>query len=88
VSAFCREHGLCEQPFYYWRKRVRPDSILPAVKAGFAEAAVELTQFPVYLPKKPNLLGGCCGSDHPADRAVDPFAAKIVRTYPRINYYT
>jgi hypothetical protein len=41
VSAFCREHGLCEQPFYYWRKRVRPDSILPAVKAGFAEVAVE-----------------------------------------------
>src|ERR1035438_1404687 len=22
VSAFCREHGLCEQTFYYWRKSV------------------------------------------------------------------
>src|SRR5271165_2966681 len=41
VSAFCREHGLCEQTFYYWRKQVRPDAILPAVKAGFAEVAVE-----------------------------------------------
>ena len=41
VSAFCREHGLCEQTFYYWRKRVRPDAILPAVKAGFAEVAIE-----------------------------------------------
>lgn len=41
VSAFCREHGLCEQTFYYWRKRLRRDAILPAVKAGFAEVAVE-----------------------------------------------
>jgi len=41
VSAFCLEQGLCEQTFYYWRKRVRPDAILPAVKAGFAEVAVE-----------------------------------------------
>src|ERR1035441_7919725 len=24
VSAFCREHGLCEQTFYYWRKRLQP----------------------------------------------------------------
>ena len=41
MSAFCREHGLCEQTFYFWRKRVRPDAILPAVKAGFAEVAME-----------------------------------------------
>jgi transposase-like protein len=41
VSAFCREHGLCEQTFYYWRKRLRRDAILPAAKAGFAEVAVE-----------------------------------------------
>ena len=41
MSAFCREHGLCEQTFYYWRKRLRRDAILPAVKAGFAEVAVE-----------------------------------------------
>ena len=23
VSVFCREHGLCEQTFYYWRNRLR-----------------------------------------------------------------
>jgi transposase-like protein len=41
VSAFCREHGMCEQTFYYWRNRLRPGAVLPAVKAGFAEVAVE-----------------------------------------------
>jgi transposase-like protein len=41
VSAFCREHGLCEQTFYYWRKRSRSGAVRPAVKAGFAEVAVE-----------------------------------------------
>ena len=41
VSAFCREHGLCEQTFYYWRKRLRRVAAsVPAVKAGFAEVAV------------------------------------------------
>lgn len=41
VSAFCREHGLCEQTVYYWRKRLRRAAEVPAVKAGFAEVAVE-----------------------------------------------
>ena len=41
MSAFCREHGLCEQTFYYWRKRLRRAAEVPAVKAGFAEVAVE-----------------------------------------------
>src|ERR1039458_3222382 len=41
VSAFCRKHGLCEQTFYYWRKRLHRGAVLPAVKAGFAEVAVE-----------------------------------------------
>jgi hypothetical protein len=46
------------------------------------QQAVELAQLLVFLLKKPNLLGGCCGSDHPADPAVDQFADKIVITYP------
>lgn len=41
MSAFCQEHGLCEQTFYYWRKRLRRAAILPAVKAGFAEVSLE-----------------------------------------------
>lgn len=38
---FVGEHGLCEQTFYYWRNRVRPDAILAAMKGGFAEVAVK-----------------------------------------------
>jgi hypothetical protein len=44
--------------------------------------AVAVTQLLVFLLEKPDLLGGCCGSDHPADLAIDPFANKIVITYP------
>jgi hypothetical protein len=36
VAAFCREHGLCEQTFHYWRNRLQmaassfgPQDILP-----------------------------------------------------------
>lgn len=46
MSAFCREHRLCEQTFYYWRKRLRPGAVLPAVKAGFAKVAVEAAGVP------------------------------------------
>ena len=46
------------------------------------QQAVELTQYLVFFLKKPKLLGGCCGSDHPADLAADQFAGKIVITYP------
>jgi len=46
VSAFCREHGLCEQTFYYWRKRLRRGAVLAAVKAGFAEVAIEAAGVP------------------------------------------
>jgi hypothetical protein len=46
------------------------------------QQAVELMQLLVFLLEKPDFLGGCCGSDHPADLAIDPFADKIVITYP------
>jgi len=42
VSAFCREHGLCEQTFYYWRKRLQRGAV-PVVKTGFAQVAVAAT---------------------------------------------
>jgi hypothetical protein len=50
------------------------------------QQAVEQTQFLVSLLKKPNLLGECCGSDLPADLAVDQFADKVVITYPCRSY--
>lgn len=53
-----------------------------SVHSRWPGQAVELTQLLVFLLKKPNLLGGCCGSDHPADRAVDQSAGKIVVMYP------
>jgi hypothetical protein len=37
-------------------------------------------EFPIW--EVLNLLGGSCGSDHPSDLAVDPFADKIVVRYP------
>jgi transposase-like protein len=41
VSAFCREHGLCEQTFYYWRKQLGAGHARQgAAKVGFAEVAV------------------------------------------------
>jgi transposase-like protein len=42
VSAFCRQHGLCEQTFYYWRDKLRQGgAALPPARGGFAEVAVE-----------------------------------------------
>ncbi len=56
VSAFGREHGLCEQTFCYWRGRLRPERAAKPTEAGFAEVAVAppATSAPlglaVYLP--------------------------------------
>lgn len=47
------------------------------------QQAIELTQLLVFLPEKPYLPGGFCGSDHTADAAADRFADKIANTYPQ-----
>jgi hypothetical protein len=43
AAAFCREHGLCEQTFYYWRKQAsRSRSAVVAAHSAprFAEVTV------------------------------------------------
>jgi hypothetical protein len=45
--------------------------------------AVNQAQFLDFLLKKLDLVGGCCGSDRPADPVADQFTDKNVIKYPR-----